>query len=218
MTRDEYLHQLQDLTSRLNDLAVHAKGMLADGVRAFETLDRTLAADVDGRKERLADLDDEIEATALRILALQAPMGKDLRRIGATLKLITYLTRLGRYGRDIGNVLDRWPEDKPHLFDVVDLPHMAERVLEMLDLALAAFHANAPPDVDRITRIENEVDTMRRRIWDSSIIQMFSSQQNIEACAHYMMVARYLERCGDNVCKITEKLHYSATGERIMVK
>ena len=33
-----------------------------------------------------------------------------------------------------------------------------------------------------------------------------------------MMIARYLERCGDNVCKMTKKLFYVATGQRIIVK
>ena len=108
MTRKEFHNQLGDLTARLDDMATLAKGMLRDGVQAFENLDRALAKDVDGRKEMLADLDEEIEATALNLLALQGPMASDLRRIGATLKLISYLNRIGRYGRDIGNALNRW--------------------------------------------------------------------------------------------------------------
>lgn len=32
-----------------------------------------------------------------------------------------------------------------------------------------------------------------------------------------MMVARYLERCGDNVCKMAEKIHYAVTGERLLL-
>lgn len=218
MTRNEFQLQIKDLSSRLDDMAVLAKSMLRDGVVAFENLDRSLAAEVDERKDALADLDDEIEAMALKLLALQAPMAGDLRRIGATLKLITYLNRLGRYGRDIGNALNRWPENQAHIFDIVDIPNMADKVLEMLDLALVAFRENRDPDVAAISRLEDQVDTMRRRIWDSCLVQMLESTRHIEACAHYMMIARYLERCGDNVCKMTEKLSYVATGQRIIVK
>ncbi len=218
MTRKEFQTQLHDLTARLDEMATLAKSMLRDGVLAFESLDRALARDVDARKEKLADLDDEIEATALKLLALQGPMASDLRRIGATLKLISYLNRIGRYGRDIGNALNRWPEGAPHAFEIVDVPTMADKVLEMLDLALAAFRDNAAPDVAAITRLEDQVDTMRRRIWDSCLVRMFESTRNIEPGALYMMVARYLERCGDNVCKMTEKLMYLTTGQRIIVK
>lgn len=217
MTRAQYQDQLKALNARLDELALHAKGMLTNGVRAFETLDRELAARVDARKEALADLDDRIEQHALRLLALQQPMAGDLRQIGATLKLITYLTRIGRYGRDIGNVLNRWPEGQDHVLDLVDLPRMAQMTRDMLDEVLASFREERRPALDRIQKLENEVDTMRRRVWDSCIVDMLATPSHVEACAQYMMVARYLERCADNVCKMTEKLHYVATGQRVHV-
>lgn len=218
MTRAQYQDQLRLLSQHVDELASHAKGMLTDGVKAFESLDRDLALRVDERKDALAEMDDSIEQEALRLLALQQPMAGDLRRIGATLKLITYLTRVGRYGRDIGNVLNRWPDDQDHVLDLVDLPRMAELTFMMLDEVLDAFREQRSPDLERIERWEHEVDTMRRRIWDSCLINMLSKPDRVEACAHYMMVARYLERCGDNACKMAEKLHYVATGRRVHVR
>ncbi|RLF73475.1 phosphate transport system regulatory protein PhoU, partial [Thermococci archaeon] len=47
---------------------------------------------------------------------------------------------------------------------------------------------------------------------------MMEDQKNITRCANYIMIARYLERCGDHVCKIAEKIHFMVTGERIEVK
>jgi phosphate transport system protein len=217
MTRVQYQDQLRSLNDRLEELTEHAKGMLTDGVRAFETLDRELSRDVDSRKDVLAELDDQVEQDALRLLALQQPMAGDLRQIGATLKLITYLTRIGRYGRDIGNALNRIPEGKPHVLELVDLPRMGALTLEMLDEVLEAFRQGRGPELAKIERLENEVDTMRRRVWDSCILNMMSSPGNVEVCAQYMMVARYLERCGDNACKMAEKLHYVATGDRVHV-
>lgn len=217
MTRAEYQNQLAALSRHLDGLAVLAKGMLTDGVKAFEMLEPALAEEVDARRDELAEMDDAIEKEALRLLALQQPMAGDLRQIGATLKLITYLTRIGRYGRDIGNVLKNWPDGQKHVLDLVDLPRMAEITFAMLDEVLAAFREDRPLDVEAIEKWENEVDTMRRRIWDSCLVNMLASPSNVEACAHYMMVARYLERCGDNACKMAEKLHYAHTGERIHI-
>jgi phosphate transport system protein len=47
---------------------------------------------------------------------------------------------------------------------------------------------------------------------------MMEDPKKIERCARYMMVARYLERCADHACKMAEKIHYMATGERIEIK
>ncbi|MBW3581793.1 MAG: phosphate signaling complex protein PhoU [Euryarchaeota archaeon] len=218
MTRDQFQDQISDLSERVTDMWGHAKGMLEDGVRAFETLDLGLAEEVDERKERLADLDEEIEMQALRLLALQQPIAGDLRRIGATLKLITYINRIGRYGRDIGNVVKAWPEGQPHVMDLVDLPVMAEVVDRMVAIVLDAFRAEKAPDLEELTRLEDRCDAMRRQVWRVCLSYMAQDPRNIEACAHYMMVARYLERCGDNVCKMAEKTVYAFAGKRVIVK
>ena len=40
---------------------------------------------------------------------------------------------------------------------------------------------------------------------------------NISRCTHYIMVARYLERCADHACKIAENVQYMETGERVEI-
>jgi len=47
---------------------------------------------------------------------------------------------------------------------------------------------------------------------------MMEDPKNIPRCTHYIMVARYLERCADHACKIAENVHYMQTGERIEIK
>ncbi len=43
-------------------------------------------------------------------------------------------------------------------------------------------------------------------------------REGITRCTHFMMVARYLERCADHASKIAENVHYMATGERIEIQ
>ena len=46
---------------------------------------------------------------------------------------------------------------------------------------------------------------------------MMEDPRSITRCTHSIMVARYLERCGDHACKIAENVHYMETGERIEI-
>ena len=46
---------------------------------------------------------------------------------------------------------------------------------------------------------------------------MMEDQKNITICTHYIMVARYLERCADHACKMAEKIHYYVKGEHIEI-
>lgn len=217
MTRDRFQSQIQTVEGHVNTMADHAKGMLVDGARALKELDRALAKDVIRRRDRLAQFDEDIETEILRVLTLQQPVARDLRRLGCALKLITYLNRVGRYGFDIARVADEWPEGQAHVARVVSIPEMAAKVQAMLAHVLDAYHANVAPDTAPLLKLEDDVDAMRYAVWRECLTYMAQDPHNIEACAHYMMVARYLERCGDNVCKMAEKIHYAATGQRLLL-
>ncbi len=218
MTREGFQRQVHDLEASVVEMAELSKSLLRRSVKAMRDLDRDAAQQVLAQRDRLAAMDEAIERELLTFLTLQSPVAKDLRRIGAALKLITYVNRLGRYGCDIAKVARDWPEGREHVAKMVNLTDMATKVLSMLDMTLQAYRDNAAPDVQTLEELEDEVDAMRYSVWREALTYMAEDPANIEPCAHYMMVARYLERCGDNVCKIAEKLHYAATGERLLMR
>lgn len=217
MVRERFAQDLSSIEDHVEAMAGHARSMLHDGVAALAGLDRDLASDVMARTDGLAQADEDIETEVLRTLTLQAPMAKDLRRLGAALKLITYVNRIGRYGYDIARVVRDWPEGREHVAKMVSIREMAERVEEMLALTIAAYREDAVPDTARIMELEDDVDAMRYSVFRECLSYMTEDPRNIEPCAHYMMVARYLERCGDNVVKMVEKTHYAVMGKRLLL-
>ncbi len=218
MSRNRFHEELDQLSQQVSDMAHLASRMLIDGVKSLETLDAGLADQVVAGRDELAGFDEAIETRALGLLTLQSPVAGDLRRIGAILKLITYLNRIGRYGYDIARVTRAWPEGDEHVARMVNLRSMGTNLETMLDLVLESFEHGTPPDTDSLMALEDDVDAQRYSVWRECLTYMAEDSHNIERCAHYMMVARYLERCGDNAVKMAEKLHYAATGERILLK
>jgi phosphate transport system protein len=214
--RETFRSQLESLDKHVIEMADLAKSMLADGLDALEAVDPALAEAVATRATELAKRDEAIETEALSLLMLQAPVAKDLRRIGAILKIITYLNRIGRYGYDIAKATKDLAKN-PHKSSIVTLRQMSGDVEKMLDLALAAFRERRDPDIKAIMSLEEDVDAQRYTVWRACLSFMSEDPKNIEPSAHVMMIARYLERCGDNVVKMAEKLHYAATGERILL-
>lgn len=214
--RESFRSQLESLDRHVIEMADLAKSMLADGLDALEAVDPALAEAVATRAAELAKRDEAIETEALSLLMLQAPVAKDLRRIGAILKLITYLNRIGRYGYDIAKATKDLAKN-PHKSSIVTLRQMSGDVEKMLDLAIAAFRERRDPDIKAIMALEEDVDAQRYTVWRACLSFMSEDPKNIEPSAHVMMIARYLERCGDNVVKMAEKLHYAATGERILL-
>lgn len=215
--REVYHQELSSLKSDVLEMASLARGMLEEGVQSLVRLDKGLAESVLSRKDRLADMDDEIEAHALRIAHRQQPMAKDLRAIAAALKLITYINRLGRYGKDIAQITTEWG-DAPHVGKLVQIPHMTEILLKMLDATLESYRTEKEQDLSGFQDWEDTLDAARYAVFRECLSYMTESPSYIERGSHYMMIARYLERCGDNVCKMAEKTHYMITGKRVTIK
>jgi len=193
-----------------------AKEMLKTSVDSFKNLDVEKTNWVLSKKGDLADMDDSIEAKTFQLIALYQPMAKDLRKIGCILKIITYLARIGRYGKDIANFTIELQKTK-HVKKLVSIPHMAEIVCTMIDVALHAFQTEDVSNFGSIIEREKSVDELRYSIYRECLSYMMEDPKVVTRCMHYTMVARYLERCGDHACKMAEKIYYMVTGERVEI-
>lgn len=217
MEKVKFHEGLDGLVEDINAMGEHALGMLVDSVRAFKDQDVQLADEVEERKHQLAFYDRDIEERALQLLTLYQPMAGDLRTIASILKMDTYLTRIGRYAKDISKAT-RKMADTPHLAKLVLIPKQADMVAGMVRHALRAFREDDVSLIDDFTDRDDEVDAMWSTVFRECITYMMEDPHNITPCTHYILVSWHLERCGDHACKVAEKVHYKVTGEHIEIK
>jgi phosphate transport system protein len=213
---EKFHDELADLKERVLEMGYLAQGMLCDGVASLKEQDVELANDVYERKYRLAEMDESIEEEALRLIALYQPMAKDMRTIGCCLKMITYLTRIGRYGKDISNIAKQLA-NVDHVSKLISIPYMQQKACEMIGDALQAFKTENLGLIAGFEDRDDDVDALRYSIFRECISYMVEDAKYITRCAHYIMVARYIERCADHACKIAEKVRYMVTGERVEI-
>jgi len=208
------LVELKNEVVKMGNLALK---MLNDSMIALTSQDIKLAKKTIEKKTLLKRYDSEIEAKALRLIMLYQPMAMDLRLIATILKIITYLTRLGRYGKDIAVIVEEL-STKPYPASFINLKHMWEHVSSMAKDSFKAFEESDIKYIENFGERDNEVDEMRWSIFRESITYMMEDPKVITPCLFFAMIARYLERCGDNTCKIAEKVYYMVTGEHIEIK
>jgi phosphate transport system protein len=212
--------QIEMLRRSVLTMGAEARQNLIDGVRSLVSDDPALAANVVSRKDVLNRMDVELERDALDLLALNQPMAQDLRMIGASLKIITYLDRIGRYGYDIARIeqtlVDQEKQEghKKHPRKPVAFQVMADGAIRMLDMALDAYANKDPAKARSVGKQDDVVDGLEDEIFRQCVTYMMEDPRTITACSHYILVARHLERAADNAAKIAEKTLYMATGER----
>ena len=213
---EKFQKALNELKVALEEMGHHARDMLLDGVESLKERNTDLANEVLDRKDRLYYFDNHIEEKTLKVLTLYQPMAKDLRFLGGILKMITYFTRIGRYGYDIAKVTLEI-KDMPHVKKLIDIPNMAKMAASMIDDDLEAFRTGNTDLLKDFTERDDFLDEERYSIFRECLTYMMEDPRTITRCTHYVMVARYLERCGDHACKIAEKINYIETGEFVEI-
>ncbi len=213
---EKFHTELINLKKETVELGHLGREMLRTSVDALIRQDRELAASVIDRKEELRIMDVRIEENCYQLIALYQPMAKDMRTIACTLKVIEASMRIGRYGKSIANIVKEI-SDKPHIANMMSIPHMADLVIDMVDDAIEAYDSDSISSVTEFSARDDTIDSLRHSIFREGITYMMEDPKNISRCTHYIMVARYLERCADHACKIAENVHYMQTGERVEI-
>jgi phosphate transport system protein len=213
---EKFHAELNTLKTETLEMAHLGRFMLRTAVDALIRQDKELAASIIEQKEEIRVKEIRIEEHCYQLIALHQPMAKDMRTIVCTLKVINASMRIGRYGKVIANIV-REISDKPHIANMMSIPHMADLAMEMIDDAIKAYETDSIALISDFSARDDTIDALRHSIFREGITYMMEDPRTITRCTNYILIARYLERCADHACKIAENVHYMHTGERIEI-
>ncbi|MCL2607927.1 MAG: phosphate signaling complex protein PhoU [Methanomassiliicoccaceae archaeon] len=208
---------IKKMTAAITEMGELAVEMLEKSVSSLINSDVEAAEEVRVTKyERIAFLESLIEDEALRILILYQPMASDMRLTAAALKLITYLERIGKYSKNIAKAAI-YLKDRPTTYYMDDVYAMCDVAVEMVKGVVNAFATKDVSHLYNYEELDDKLDSYRRSVIDENVERMMNNSKSVEACTYYISIAKYLERVGDNACKIAEKIIYMVTGKRVEI-
>lgn len=207
---------MKEMTASITEMGELVAGMLERSVSALVNSDTETAAAVIKDYDRIAHLDSLIEEEALRILILYQPMASDMRFTATALKMITYLERIGKYSKNIAKAAI-YLKDRPTTYHMDEVYAMCDIAVEMVRGVVTAFETRNTEKLETYAGLDDRMDRYRRTVIDANVDRMIHDQRSVEACTYYISVAKYLERVGDNACKLAEKVLYMVTGKRIEI-
>jgi phosphate transport system protein len=212
MLRQTFERELQRVQDDILILGSMVESALIESVsllkkRDFDGSRRLIEADKHINRKRF-----EIEQETLTLIATQQPMAGDLRILAAVFEIATELERVGDYAKGIANInlmIGEEPLAKP----LVDVPRMAEKARDMLHRALEAFvHHNV--ELARIIPAEDdEVDALYNQVYRELLTMIMADPKVIDQATYLLWVAHNLERTGDRVVNICERVVFTVTGE-----
>lgn len=205
---DEDITRLRGLIAEMGGLAEIA---LDEAMQALVSGDEELAQGVVERDKKLDALESQVDAMAIRTIALRAPMADDLREIIAVLKIGGVIERIGDYAKNIAKRVGSI-EGRNRFEPLTLLPAMADLAAGMVHDVLTAFAARDPEMALDVIERDDKVDAFYDSIFRNLVSYMVENPATISSAAQLLFVARNIERIGDHATNVAEMVHFAALG------
>jgi phosphate transport system protein len=212
MTRHAFEEQQDVLHRKLLTMGTLVEEAIHKSIKSLVERDIKLAEEIIAHDPVINELETEIQSECFRLIALQQPVGSDLRRLGTMLKLVTDLERMGDHAVSIAKTTRRLMAE-PYVKPLIDIPLMADHVKAMVRDCLNAYIARNKEAAEEIAARDDIVDKLFSTIFRDLIEVMTKNGTAISQGTHLLLVAQYLERIADHVTNICEWIIYMSTGK-----
>jgi phosphate transport system protein len=214
MTRNYFDKELHELHLLMLKMCTEVEEALINTVYALKNQDINMAQAVIDGDDVIDDMESIIEDRCLKLIALQAPMAKDLRFIATALKIITDLERIADHAVDISKITIRL-KDETYIKELIDIPRMGEMTTRMIKESIDAYVNQDAEKAKEVAKMDDEVDALHKQIFRELLLIMMEDPKKISQATSFLFVSKSLERIGDYVTNICEKIIYAVTSEHV---
>ena len=207
-------HELEELKKLLLTMAGEAERQLGLAIRAVVERDSALSEQVIAGDAVIDQRDVEVDRRIVELIVRQKPMARDLRLVMTASKIAPDLERVADHAVDIARqaiVLNRVPPLKPF----ITLPRMADEATAMVRDAIGAFIRGDSQLARAVIARDDQVDAMHEQIFRELLTYMMEDPKTIPRALALLLVARSLERIGDQGTNISEQVVYLVEAEDI---
>lgn len=211
MVREKFHLEIVELKNKLVELGEMADKALAKSVEALETRNSDLALQVIEGDTKIDLLYEEINDFAILLIAKQAPVAIDLRRIIVAIKIATDIERIADFATNIAKATIRIGESQ-YVGEIEKIKEMYKITSEMLLLSLKAFREEDTAGAKHVAEMDDKVDDLYGEIISMLLKLNKEEPESSSQITQLSFVCRFLERAADHVTNIAENIFYLVKG------
>ncbi|MFU2163736.1 phosphate signaling complex protein PhoU [Streptococcus pluranimalium] len=213
--REHFDLELQSLENHFLEMAQEVLKNGSKTLLAMMTYDQQLASILVDDDKRINDYQIAIEIACANVLALQQPMVSDLRLVLAIMASSSDLERMADHFAGIAKSITRLKEvERSPLFEE-RLQEMGQDALRMLEDMIRIFPAHTSSSAKELAKQDESLDQAYWYLSKEMISQMKQQDVHIPNGTEYLAILHHIERFGDYIANICERLVYLETGELV---
>lgn len=205
--------KINDIKGRVMTMADRSGRAIEDSVKSLIDRDDELAESIVKNDRGIDRMESEIDAECMELFK-ERLSGHDLRTAASTYRIISELERIGDYSVSIANVTMA-VSNKPLLGTVVEITDMSKVARGMLGSCMDSYLEGSRIGLEPFFNDDRKIDDLYNKVFLDSLGSILEEPQTATNNIYMIIAARALERIGDHIINIVERVSYIETGRLI---
>lgn len=210
--RNAFHDELDSIGTTLLQMAGLVKIAMADATTALLASDLTIAEKVIAADSVIDDIQHELDARTINLMARQQPVASDLRTLVTSLRMSADLERMGDLAHHVAKQARmRYPNSAVPVELVPTITSMgmvADKLIEKLTVVME--HRDTVRALE-IETDDDEMDKLHRDLIGALLADDWA--HGIETAIDLTLLGRYYERFADHAVSISRRVYFLVTGE-----
>ena len=210
--RSVFQDELDGVTQSLSELSTLVSSAITQATHTLLTADLSEAEAVIAADDRVDEIQHELDARIIDIIARQQPVASDLRALVTALRMSADLERMGDLAHHIAKVSRlRHPGAAVPSELLLTIEEMGKVARLISDKVGGIINSK---DIDKALEVEkddDEMDLLHRKLFTALLEP--SWPHGIETAIDMTLIGRYYERYADHAVSVSRRIHFQVTGK-----
>jgi phosphate transport system protein len=206
--------ELTALTAAITRMGELSQSQLAGALDALLLRDTVAAARVVREDFEVDEIERDLDARAIRVLALRQPIARDLREVLSALRIGIEFERICDFAANIAKRAIALNATSPDEW-INELAELGNLALKQLAAVVAAFRERDATKAMQVWAQDEAIDDVHTGIYRRLIDFMKADPSRVAIGAHLLFIAKNIERIGDHATNVAESVYYLITGENL---
>ena len=210
--RNAFHDELDGIGTTLLQMAGLAKIAMNDATTSLLTVDLGMAEKVIAADNVIDDIQHELDARTINLIARQQPVATDLRTLVTSLRMSADLERMGDLAHHVAKQARmRYPNSAVPAELVPTITAMGLVADKLIDKLSSVMEHRDTVRALEIETDDDEMDRLHRELIGVLLSKDWS--HGVETAIDMTLLGRYYERCADHAVSIARRVYFSVTGE-----
>ena len=210
--RNAFQEELDSIHDTLVKMGELVEESMSEATKALLQPNLEIAEKVIKNDDVIDDMQHELDARTMMIIARQSPVAGDLRTLVTSLRMSADLERMGDMAHHIAKLARmRFPNSA--------VPNEIKEIITNMDRVAVSIIKKTTQSIDtrnttlalELERDDDEMDKLHRQLF--KVLMDDSWAHGTEVAIDMTLLGRYYERCADHAVSVGRRVYYMVNGE-----